>query len=336
MRRTNILLLLAAAICGCSATSEHILHFSPAEPLRVAVLPFATVGENGELMDQESRLLIDNIGIVSQELDETPAQIVRREVLAQLEHTNLDVLPVALIDIELPHHGFGLPDGRVHLERLYRASARELCEELLSCDAVLFGRVTDWERSYYGLETVNTVGVELQLRSAMDNRVLFGAREQDSESRGLSGGPTGLSSLVVEPIRGLDSDIIADLAREVVQRAIAPLRISERPEFLLTPPPAIYASSHDAIDGRIPPNQPLIVVMYATPKQRAALRIGEEIRVPMIERSPGHYYGEYLPLERDNFIEQPVYTQVTDRFGRTTELAVSKGPVSRIPHAGPR
>jgi len=120
---------------------------------------------------------------------------------------------------------------------------RSLCGDLLSCDAVLYGRVTKWDRSYCGIEAVASIGIDLKLVSAKTNHTLFEAQAEDSDSRGLTKGPTGLSSLFLEPIRGLDNTIVTDLAREVVTEAVSPLQAQNRPEFLKSAPPAVIASA---------------------------------------------------------------------------------------------
>ncbi len=313
-------------LTGCAGAFKQNVDFNPDEPLRVAVLPFVQIDDKGEISNDEGRLILDNLALVSSKVEQTPPQIVRKQTLVELGKTKLDLISTALIDIDLPHRGFNTVDGKIDLKKLMAASPRELCGTFLGCDAVLYGTITEWDRSYYGIQSVNSVGISLKLVAAKDGKVLFSASGEDSESRGLTKGPTGFSSIVLEPIRGLDSEIIADLSRSVVQKLIAPLRADRRPAFLEEAPPAVYAAAHD---GPIRQGRPLIVVMAASEHQSAAFSVGDGIsQIPMIEREPGHYYGEYWPVSTDQFSNAAVTVSVTDKFGRSTSERIDGVAIS--------
>lgn len=318
---------------GCASIHNHTIDFNPHESIRVAVLPFVTVDSNGEITKEESRLLLDNLSLISSPLPETPSQIVRKQVLAELAKSNLDLVSQALIDIDLPHHGFAQADGSIDIKKIILSDPEDMCFHFLTCDAILYGKITRWSRSYYGIESVNTVGIELKLVGAKDRKILFSSSYQDSETRGLTKGPTGISSLVLEPIRGLDSDIIVSLSQNIVKKMLQPLIASDtRPDFLNSGPPSIYAVSHDASNGQVKRNQPLVVVMFGSDGQLASFSIGKSVeRIPMIERSPGHYYGEYIPLEMDSFVNEPVDILLTDQYGRTTTERVARKTLSLQP-----
>jgi hypothetical protein len=306
---------------GCSGKFKSKIDFDPQEPLRVAILPFVILDDKGKITNEEGRLLVDNLSLISKDLEQTPAQIVRKQVLIQLKQTDLDLLSTALIDIDLPHNGFATSDGKLNLEKLYQTSPQVLCTKFINCDAVLYGKITNWDRSYFGIQSVNTVGIDLQLVSAKTGKILFSSEAKDSESRGLSKGPTGYFSIVVEPIKGLDSQVIVDLSRKVVAKMLEPLDSKNKPEFLATEPPSIFAASHDAASGVI--KKQLIVVMMGTPQQAASFSIGQTIKnIPMFERSPGNYYGEYIPWEGEHFSEKDVFVYLKDKFGRTTQRKI--------------
>jgi len=295
----------------------------------VAVLPFTAVDPDGKPHELEGRLLVDNISLVSSQASDTPTQILRKLTLAELERSGLDVLAAAFIDIDLPHHGFGKDDGSLDLEKLYNTSPHDLCTQFLTCDAVMYGNVRKWDRTYLALQSINTVALDLKLISARDGKLLFESSAEDSESRGLTKGPTGLSSLVLEPIKGLDSEIIAGLARNLVAQMLQPLDVSKRPEFLASAPPAVLAVSHDAATNQLTRKKPLVVVMFGTAGAQASFSIGSSIQnVPMIERSPGHYYGEYLPLPSDKFTQAEVKVFIEDKFGRRSEQVVARQALS--------
>ncbi len=325
-------LIASATLAACSSRYSQRLDFNPSEPLRVAALPFVQVDAQGKIVKGESRLVIDSFSLLSDAVDETPSQLVRKQALSALKNSSLDVLSVALVDIDLPHQGFGLEDGSIDLEKLYATDTGDLCTKFLNCDAALYGRIHRWDRSYYGVQSVNTVDVELSLVSASTNKPLFTARGEDSESRGLTKGPTGISSLVLEPIRGLDAEIINELSRTTVQKLLTPLNVRSRPEFLKSEPPSIFAASHSATDGVMLPAKPLVVVLMGSPGQQATFSVGTAVRdVPMFERSPGHYYGEFVALPEETFANQDVQVFLTDQYARTTTKKISLPSVTLGP-----
>jgi hypothetical protein len=253
-------------------------------------------------------------------------------VQTDLSKSSLDLLAPGVVEAELLHKGFdiaGVQPVQVDLTKLFATSPKELCDRVLSCDAVIFGKVLDWDRGYYGIQTVNSVDIELKMLSAKDGRVLFESRASDSDSRGITKGPTGFSNLVLEPIRGLDSDIITTLARNTVAQMVEPLKVSSRPDFLSSSPPAILASGHDQRDGIVNRGEGLTVVALGTPGQVASFLIGTDVdSVPMVERSSGHYIGEYIPPPNDRFSHSFVSVAIRDKFGRVTTHQLAKRPLT--------
>lgn len=321
-----------AALSACSGTYKHSVNFNPGQPIRIAVLPFAQVDNSGAFVTPDESLLIDNVALVSSELKQTPAQFMQTAVQSELAQASLDVVTPAVVDAAFVHNGFGKPGSKpvqLDLERVFAASPQEVCTKLVSCDAVLYGKVTTWDRSYYGLQSVSSVGLDLKLVSARTGKVLYESSASDSDGRGLSKGPTGFSNLVIEPIKGLDNSVITELASDVAEKSIDPLNVRKRPGFLETAPPAILASAHDSASGMISTSGKLTVVSLGTPGHTASFAIGNVVEgIPLIERSPGHYIGEYVPVASDSFSQQPVTVSLKDAAGRTTTHTLSKIKVS--------
>ena len=276
---------------------------------------------------REDVYLIDHIPGVSEASEESPALFVQGLVETELRQTGFDLLPSVAVEAALLHGGYRYEHG-IDLEKMRKADARSLCS-VIGCDAVLFGRITKWDRSYYVLQSVSTVGLEVNLVRAVDNQLLFTAASEDSDSRGISKGPTGYTSLVIEPLRGLDSAIIVDLATKVVNETVKPLETKRADLAADVSPPVIYASSHDAASGWIESDGRLMVLAYATPGVSAAFSIGSLINdVPMFETFPGHYFGEFYPVDSDSFNMEQVSVSVRDKFGRTARQAATNQKVS--------
>jgi hypothetical protein len=313
----NIILLVIILVSACSGRYKHTLQFDTREPLRVAVLPFIEV-------DRENK-------IVERKESSPPAVYLRKLVQNELRLTGLDVLSPGLVDSNLSHNGFDdvTTASRLNLEKIQQADPKDLCTRVFSCDAVIFGKVTAWSQDYYGIQSVNSVGLDLKMYSAKDRKILFSASAEDSESRGLTKGPTGFSDLLIEPVRGLDRSIINELALATVKNMLKPLRVESRPEFLTTAPPAIYASAHDAPAGILKKPQILNVLLFGSANKTASFSIGKAIEnVPMIEKDKGHYIGKYFPLPNDAFQDQDISVALTDEFGRTTRQTIGTSSLS--------
>jgi hypothetical protein len=246
-----------------------------------------------------------------------------------LKQTGLDLVDTTTVSANLLHNGFGKEDLSYDLERIFATDPRSLCSSVLTCDAVLYGKVTEWDRSYFAIQSTSSVAIELKMISARDGSVLFSSTGADSDSRGLTKGPTGFSDLVLEPLKGLDNKILTDLARSVVTKMLAPLVVTNRPEFLNSSPPAIFASAHDRPEGALGREASLKVLAFGSPDQRASFSIGDYVqRVPMIQKDRGHYIGEYFPLATDSFENQFVTVFLADEFGRSTQQKVGSTPIS--------
>lgn len=322
-----LLFFFLVFLSSCAAKRDVKVRFETTEPLRVMVVPFAQVNSEGEIIQSEEPLAIDGVPLVSEELPESPPELLRQLVQSELEETALDVLSPYLVDVELPHHGFAKPDGSFLIDKIYSVDPKELCFHFLDCDAVLYGWVTKWDRSYYGLQTVNTVGLRLKLVSARSGDTLYDIEVVDNEGRGLSGGPTGFGSLVIEPLSGLDSKFIKQVAHEVVEDAVSPLKVENPALYPDQPAPSIYAAAHST--HRKENLSRILVLVYGSPGSTGRFSIGDSVQdFPMVEVEPGRYVGEYLPLPNEELSNQTIETALTDPLGRTTKQVSASGPVS--------
>jgi hypothetical protein len=283
-------------------------------------------------VQSDENLLIDEVALVSSKLKQTPAQFMQALIQNELGKASLDIVIPAIVDADLVHGGYGVPGTnpvQLDLARIFAADPTDLCSTILTCDAVLYGKVTEWDRSYYGIEAVATIGLELKLVSAKTKKVLFTSQSTDSESRGVTKGPTGLSNIVLEPLKGLDNEIITNLAREVVEETLQPLQRENRPDFLNKPAPFIISSAHDSLSGTILRNGRLTVLAFGSPAAIGSFSIGAKIKnIPLAERAPGHYVGEFIPLPSDKFDGQYVEVTLKDAVGRVATQRLAKTPVS--------
>lgn len=314
---------------SCAGSYKHSLDFNPAEPIRVAVLPFYQM-ENGNVVADEldGQILVDNVPLISSKLKASPANLVQGVVQEQFAQTGLELVPPGFVLAQLGHRGF-VRAGKVAVNSILNAEPKEL-GDLLQADAIMYGSLTDWSRSYYGLQTVNTVGLKLKLVRTSDGKVLFASEGKDSVSRGLTGIPTGFAPIVLEPLAGLDSENIRKLSETLIKKMLSPLVVKNRPEFLNSSAPAIYAAVHDGEAQVINSKRPLSVLLLGTPEKEAYFSVGKTAsNIPMFEQEAGHYVGKFLPLassaspDSKNSDNEKVVVILKDKFGRVSEREIS-------------
>jgi len=314
---------------SCSQSFSNKIDFNPDARLKVVVLPMVRIDETGEIIeDEESRLLVDNLSL-SNITDETPTQISRRILISTLQATNFRLIAKELIDVDLPHQGFGLPGNKVDYKKLYQVPANVICSRLQDCDAVLYGKVLKWDRTYYGVESIHEVAMEFKLVSARDNKVLYETIGADYETRGITKGPTGFSSIFIEPIQGLDKKITENVARNLVQQLFEPL-IENEGKPAEAPPPAIFAVGFTAENSTVTLKNPLTILVMASSKSKVFVRVqGTKIDIPLFERSPGHYSGKYYPLETDSIKTDTLKITAIDKYRQKTTLTVSGEQIAK-------
>jgi len=325
-------LTLVIGLASCGGSFSHRLALKPNEPLRLAVVPFRYLNSDGmETAPPTENLLIDNVNPLASEPTGTAPQVARSLVQGELSKTSFHILNPFVVENELTHHGFTNEHGKFLIDKVFAVPAAELCGELLGCDAVLYGTVNRWDRSYYGLESVASIDLEIRIVSAKDGHELFYSKGADAARRGISGGPTGFSDLVLEPLKGLDAEVIEGLARQIVQQMFQPLFMKQKDAALKAAPPAIYAAAHNSEDGILSPAGDLSILVYGTPRVKASFSLGRVVQeIPLNERSPGHYVGKFFPVSSLSLDQVPLMVTLEDENGfKTTQKVV--GPTISLP-----
>ena len=197
------------------------LDYDPTEPLRVAVLPVRHLDESGMQISTHRIFFIDNLPTFSDPRGKSGAEVVKSYLYDELNKTHFDVVREGVLRAELVHRGL-IKEENFDLQKIYQADTKTLAS-WYGADAVLYTDITEWDRTYYGVETVIDVGLDLKLVRASDGKELYKVNISDSSSSGISKGPTGYTSVVIEPIKAFDLERLNELAQEVVEEAFEPL-----------------------------------------------------------------------------------------------------------------
>ena len=304
MKPALIAVALTLVLAGCAAHEdqhEAAPEFDRRIALRTAVLPFVDQAEGDSLPALVWTAGLDIAPLLADERyeSERAAAVFRLKLFARLQHSNLELLPLRVVDRGLATHG-------VDLAAVYRAEDREAearrLARLLGVDAVLFGQVTDWDRDYYLIESQNTVGFAVELREGVRGGLLFRGEQREGKSAGISKLPLSNSlegfamSTLGQPIKGMSRTRFARLSDDVSWRMAARLAASGQPEGakpLRLDWVGVVAASPT------PESAPrLLLVAEGSPDCLARLEVGRGHEVPLFESQPGVYQG-WLPPTRE-------------------------------------
>lgn len=319
------LLLLCA---GCAAPrTRSAPGFDPRVPLRVAVLPFVDRASGDDLVSRPLTAGIDLVPILSDDAltREHAATLVRVAFQANLERSGLRVLPGFVVDSLLGHHGV---DALAAWEGDRAEAARRL-GALLGADAVVFGEVLEWDRSYWVVESVTRVGARIELRDTASGALLHEGEARDLEASGVSKLPIAysvdgaLQAILGQSLKGLRNTLFATLSQDVSRQLVAGLvPDAERRAATLPPTLRFVARSAPAPEGEV------IVVAVGDPGQRATFRLGDGPEHPMSETRPGTYRGALAASPGLRLERAPLTVRLVDRDLQATTMTLG-------PEAGP-
>ncbi|MCA8970331.1 MAG: DUF799 family lipoprotein [Planctomycetes bacterium] len=337
-----VVTLGAAACSGLDRDVRRAANFDArvGDSYRVAVLPFTvSASEDGALTgaigDLGSLLALDGVE------DDAPmfakaSTILRRAFTAELANSRFEVLELWISDTALRQNGY-LPRGREIAVRDAQAMAR-----LLGVDGLVLGDVTAWNRSYYGLQSNQAVGLRTRLVDRRSGDILVDAVHRANETSGLSGGPTGFVSLGTAPIEGLRGSTLAQLSRDVARAAAMdlvpePLHADLDAEAAKGMVPSLsFFAFTTSRRGALRPGDRITVVCVGTADAEVRFDIGRYRRgVPMVatDRVDGPrgsrqtYVGYYVVQQGDRFGPLPVWI-TTKRGDLASRHRVLSGTVA--------
>lgn len=289
------ILITSCSFLGQEPNHEFTLDFDPHESLRIAVLPFAINPEiaaqkeganiKREKIPPTKNLILDHLSSSETLNDVTtyPTRYLRRLVEDELLKTNLSVISPAIVEIELAHNGYQNQNGEFITDKIHESSPQELCK-ILTCDVILRGEIKDLSRSYYGVESVSRVELGITILSARSGKTIFTSVAKDTHRAGLTGGPTGLSSLVLEPLSGLDPSIIKDLSQNVATSVVKPLVVTDTD--YAESPPLIYTIATKRLSSNT------LILMYGSSGKTGLVRdLTTSATYPLVEANGGRYHA---------------------------------------------
>lgn len=278
-------ILVFSLLTACSSmppdttdsANEHLGETSVATnfllPSRVAVLPFSNETSNPEAATQVRRIFYNYFS----SLNYRDAEIytVDEAVKEQIELANLAP------GEELPW--------------------KNICQKL-NVDGFITGTVHDYGKMYAVLYSQTAVSIGVQFRSCENGSFIWQQEVEGTKRDGdLPLSPTGLAAAIVTTyFRHQDMS-----ALEVAAKLSMDLTLTmPNPPSLLAVPPKINFFLHNGSGRLLLPGQQLKVVMRGAARANAYWSIpGITSRLPMQEKEPGTYIGEYEVQPNDQALD---------------------------------
>lgn len=342
------LLALAACASGVSDVSrDPAFRPSPSAPVRIAVLPFEDRTGGVSPLLYPFLPIIWLVDLVTLQLPDKPldtgkgAETLRAMLIARLRLTSVDVVDAPTVDAALAARGWLGHAAAVPPVEMARA---------LGVDAVLTGRLLRWSTRWFVLQSESAVTAEVRIRSGRDGEILFAATVKENDETGLTGGPSGFTSLASEPLAELGSATpfpklaflwafqVGELIAAEPESQILEMNVPGRP-------PEIHAIAVSAPrDGRaFAPGETMEVFAVGSPGCRAWFEIGYlRSFVPMSEflrprrtgnpRSrevAGLYRGSFVVGANDRVDGAPVAVRLESPKGRSA-ARIAPGVAVRV------
>lgn len=297
--RFSVLLLITMA-AGCAVSTDGTIVAGPAIskgkvtsevnadsnlPLNVAVLPFENRTES-----------------------DFAFTVVRRTMVNHFSTKNYRMLHWRDVDNRLLLAGI---NGEADL----RAKSTDELRQILGVDGLLFGNITHYNKTFAGIYSQISVGVELRFLNAQDEVVWQVKDVQRSHAGGISSNPVGLIMNALVAAKHLYGDLnlyraADDLGRDLAKDMPEPPRVSQRDK------PEITNVVHSGVAQYLNYGDVLQIGLEGTANMTAVASIDGIGLVDLVEEEPGQYVGKISIDKKLNVTGIAVVGRLQDDFGQ--------------------
>ncbi|OQY17517.1 MAG: hypothetical protein B6I32_00435 [Desulfobacterium sp. 4572_20] len=248
-------------------------------------------------------------------------EVVRRTFYNHFSSLRYGDLELFKVDQRLKKAGF------TDADEINKLSPQRL-GKILGVDAVIYGRITHYDRAYAGVYSKVTVGAAVKMVDTKANKFLWsGQHVQSKHQGGVPTTPVGLIMTAISTaanIRQIEllrtSD---DLFRGMVKTIPCPT-VAEASR-----PPAIKMLVHDAVGSAKKAGDIIKVVLEGDPHCAASFDIGDfKQGIEMKEIQSGFYEAKYQVLPGDNAHEAIITGCLTDEMGNTAKWMDVMGAIT--------
>ncbi len=266
----------------------------------------------GEYLEDHQPRMVGVLPFKNETKKEEAFEIVRKTFYNHFSSLRYGDLELFKVDQRLKKAGF------TDAEEINKLSSKRL-GEILGVDAVVYGRITHYDRMYAGIYSQVSVGAAVKMTDAKTGEFLWsGQHVQTKRQGGIPTTPVGLiitaiSTAVnirqIELLRASD-----DLFRDMVKTIPGPT-IAEASR-----PPTIKMLVHDGVGSPKKAGDVIKVVLEGDPHLAASYDIGDfKQGIEMKEIQKGFYEGIYQVRPGDNAHEAIITGYLMDERGNTTK-----------------
>ncbi len=293
--------LVIAILTGCAVSTDKGITITP--PLTTGKI-VTEAGVEVELPKSVAMLPFANM---------TESQFaftaVRRTMFNHFSSKNYRMIHWQDVDSRLQLGGY---EDATALEGV---AAQEIMN-LLGVDGLIYGNITHYNKTFAGIYSQISVGVELKFINRNAETVWEVKDVQRSHAGGISTSPVGLLMNALASAKHLRGDInlfrTADnLGRDLAKEMPEPPALSQRIK------PKILQVVHSGVGKYLKYGDTLEIALEGDPKLTAAARIEGVGVVDLAELEPGQYSGK-LVIDRKHQVEDLVVTGLLqDQFGQS-------------------
>lgn len=251
-------------------------------PLSVAILPFENLTREKEASDLLQRLFYNNFS------------------------------SLAYKDIELGAINANLPN--FNAQNIFENIDPTKTGELLSSDALIIGRITEFESYYAGVYSSFIVAVEVKMIDSETRRVLWSVKHKEIQRSG-SIPTTPIGAIIAAASNALDLSryhiitAINKLCQAAVE-TIPPSANLKGKSF-----PKISNLVHNGMNRTLGKGERLEVGVEGTAGLNATFSISPlETTIQMQEKTPGTYIGSYIVRPKDTISDGVIVVHLSDSW----------------------
>jgi hypothetical protein len=266
----------------------------------------------GEYLKDHQPRMVAILPFKNETKKEEAFEIVRRTFYNHFSSLRYGDLELFKVDQRLKKTGFTDPD------EINTLSPQKL-GKILGVDAIIYGRITHYDRTYAGIYSKVSVGAAVKMVDAKTNEFLWSGQHVQSKHQG--GVPTTPVGLIITAISTATNirqiELLRtsdDLFRDMVKTIPGPT-VAEASR-----PPAIKILVHDAVGSPKKAGDIIKVALEGDPHCAASFDIGEfKQAIEMKEIQSGFYEAKYQVQPGDNAHEAIITGYLTDERGNTAQ-----------------
>ncbi len=318
-RLLTLQLLCVLVLFGCVSTGEKA-DVKDVAPEKIKSM-FKGKYEVGEYLKKHQPGTVAVLPFENETEKEEAFEVVRKTFYNHFSSLRYGDLELFKVDQRLKKEGLANP------AEINSLSAQSL-GKILNVDAVVYGKITHYDRVYAGVYSHVSVGASLEMVDTKKGEFLWsGEHVEKKRQGGIPTTPIGLLITAISTavnVREIELFRVSDdLFRDMVKTIPGPT-LAEASN-----PPEIKMLVHDAVGSPKKAGDILKVVLEGEPRYSASFDIGDFKRdIQMEEVQKGFYQGKYQVKPGDNVSGAIVTGYLTDDRGNTAEWMDVLGTVA--------